>query len=193
MLPRGKTILIVDDSALMRQIVSFTSKDAGYDVIAAENGKDALSKFEGAKVEMVITDLNMPEMDGTGANDRFCARAVGGPMEYALNISNDTGELILNGDATVESAQTLHGALVDPQGAVSELVVNMSGVRGIDVTCLQLLCSAHYAATKEGRKFKLANVSPATRDTIESLGFIRHIGCREDTIGSCLWLMGETV
>ncbi len=60
----GKTILIVDDSASMRQLVSFAVKDAGYEVIAAVNGKDALSKLNGTKIETVITDLNMPEMDG---------------------------------------------------------------------------------------------------------------------------------
>jgi len=61
----GKHILIVDDSASMRQLVTFTLKDAGYDVTAAVHGKDALEKTNnGTKFEMVITDLNMPEMDG---------------------------------------------------------------------------------------------------------------------------------
>ncbi len=60
----AKTFLVVDDSASMRQLVSFTIKDAGFDVVVAENGKDALSKVSGKKVDMVITDLNMPEMDG---------------------------------------------------------------------------------------------------------------------------------
>lgn len=61
----GKNILIVDDSASMRQLVAFTLKDAGYDVTAAVHGKDALEKTNnGTKFEMVITDLNMPEMDG---------------------------------------------------------------------------------------------------------------------------------
>jgi len=60
----GKTILIVDDSASMRQLVSFALKDAGYDVIDAVNGKDALNKLNGTKIDMVITDLNMPEVDG---------------------------------------------------------------------------------------------------------------------------------
>ncbi len=60
----AKKFLIVDDSASMRQLVSFTVKDAGYDVIIAENGRDALAKLAGSKVDMVITDLNMPEMDG---------------------------------------------------------------------------------------------------------------------------------
>lgn len=58
------TLLIVDDSASMRQMVSFTLKDAGYEVISANNGKDALSKIDTGKISMVITDLNMPEMDG---------------------------------------------------------------------------------------------------------------------------------
>jgi len=59
-----KTILIVDDSASMRQLVSFALKDAGYEVMDAVNGKDALGKLNGGKVDMVVTDLNMPEMDG---------------------------------------------------------------------------------------------------------------------------------
>ncbi len=60
----AKMFLVVDDSASMRQLLSFAIKDAGYDVLVAENGKDALTKLGGAKVDMVITDLNMPEMDG---------------------------------------------------------------------------------------------------------------------------------
>ncbi|HHN63863.1 MAG TPA: response regulator [Nitrospirae bacterium] len=60
----AKTVLIVDDSTSMRQMVSFTLKDAGYEIVEAVNGRDALNKVNGRKIEMVITDLNMPEMDG---------------------------------------------------------------------------------------------------------------------------------
>jgi two-component system chemotaxis response regulator CheY len=60
----SKTFLIVDDSASMRQLIAFTIKDAGYDVLLAENGRDALEKMSHVKIDMVITDLNMPEMDG---------------------------------------------------------------------------------------------------------------------------------
>ncbi len=48
----------------MRQLVSFTIKEAGYDVLEAENGKAAIGKLSTIKVDMIITDLNMPEMDG---------------------------------------------------------------------------------------------------------------------------------
>ncbi len=58
-----KKIMTVDDSASVRQMVSFTLKNAGYDVVEASDGKDALAKLAGP-VDMVITDLNMPNMDG---------------------------------------------------------------------------------------------------------------------------------
>jgi len=58
-----KTIMTVDDSASIRQMVAFTLKNAGYAVIEAVDGKDALGKLKGT-VDMVITDLNMPNMDG---------------------------------------------------------------------------------------------------------------------------------
>lgn len=57
------TIMTVDDSASVRQMVTFTLKKAGYNVIEASDGKDALSKLSGP-IKMVITDLNMPNMDG---------------------------------------------------------------------------------------------------------------------------------
>jgi len=61
----AKRIMTVDDSASVRQMVSFTLKKEGYDVIEAVDGKDALSKLSGT-VDMVITDLNMPNLDGIG-------------------------------------------------------------------------------------------------------------------------------
>ena len=60
----GKTILTADDSPSMREIVSFTLKTAGYEVIEAADGREALNRLGGAPVHMLITDLNMPNMDG---------------------------------------------------------------------------------------------------------------------------------
>ena len=62
----GKTIMTVDDSTSVRQMVSFTLREAGYDVMEAVDGKDALSKLNGTSVNMIITDLNMPNLDGIG-------------------------------------------------------------------------------------------------------------------------------
>ena len=62
----GKRIMTVDDSASVRQMVSFTLKDAGYEVVEASDGRDALAKVNTGPVHMVITDLNMPNLDGIG-------------------------------------------------------------------------------------------------------------------------------
>jgi len=60
----AKTILIVDDSASLRQVVSIALKGAGYDVIEGADGKDALSKLNGQKIHLIISDVNMPNMNG---------------------------------------------------------------------------------------------------------------------------------
>ncbi len=58
------TILAVDDSASMRQMVSFTLQGAGYDVIEASDGQEALDKAKTQSVDLVLSDVNMPVMDG---------------------------------------------------------------------------------------------------------------------------------
>ena len=60
----SKKILMVEDSPSVRQLMSFTLRGAGYEVIEAYNGLEALEKFESEPVDMVITDFNMPKMDG---------------------------------------------------------------------------------------------------------------------------------
>lgn len=58
------TILIVDDSVSIRQSIRFVLEQAGYAVVEAADGLDALAKLEDQKVELIITDVNMPNMDG---------------------------------------------------------------------------------------------------------------------------------
>ena len=59
-----ETIMTVDDSASIRQMVTFTLKQAGYGVVEAVDGQDALDKLQTATVQMIITDLNMPNLNG---------------------------------------------------------------------------------------------------------------------------------
>lgn len=60
----SKVIMSADDSSSIRQMVSFTLKQAGYDVIEAVDGQDAVNKLASSHIDMLITDLNMPNMDG---------------------------------------------------------------------------------------------------------------------------------
>jgi len=60
----NRTIMTVDDSASIRQLVSFTLKQQGYEVVEAVNGTEAIRKLNQKKIDMLITDINMPEIDG---------------------------------------------------------------------------------------------------------------------------------
>jgi two-component system chemotaxis response regulator CheY len=60
----SKTILAVDDSASMRQMIKLTLRNAGYEVIEAGDGQQGLSQIRRNAVHMILTDLNMPVMDG---------------------------------------------------------------------------------------------------------------------------------
>ncbi len=59
-----KKILTVDDSKTMRDMLLVTLKKAGYDVVQAEDGKDGLEKLQDSGADVIITDINMPVMDG---------------------------------------------------------------------------------------------------------------------------------
>ena len=61
----AKTILAVDDSSSLRQMVAFSLKAAGYQVVEAVDGQDGLEKAKLQTVDLVLTDQNMPRMDGT--------------------------------------------------------------------------------------------------------------------------------
>lgn len=60
----SKTIMIIDDSASVRQVVSITLKSAGYTVIESVDGVDGLTQLNGQKIHLIISDVNMPKMDG---------------------------------------------------------------------------------------------------------------------------------
>lgn len=60
----AKTVLIVDDSESIREVVNFTLENSGYHVLIGVDGKDALKFLDGRNIDLVITDLHMPEMNG---------------------------------------------------------------------------------------------------------------------------------
>lgn len=60
----SKTILIVDDSSSLRQVVNLSLTRAGYQVLEATDGEEALQKLDGRKINLIVSDVNMPRMDG---------------------------------------------------------------------------------------------------------------------------------
>ncbi len=59
-----KTVVVADDSASVRQIVTMVLKTNGYSVLEGENGEQALKHLNGQKIDLIISDINMPVMDG---------------------------------------------------------------------------------------------------------------------------------
>lgn len=68
-----KTIMTVDDSASLRQMVKFVLLDGGYEVVEAVDGLDALSKLNGREMHLILSDINMPKMDGLELTRRLRA------------------------------------------------------------------------------------------------------------------------
>ncbi len=60
----GKKILVVDDSAVIRQVEESVLGKAGYDIVSATGGRDGLAKLEVGSFNLILTDLNMPDLDG---------------------------------------------------------------------------------------------------------------------------------
>jgi two-component system chemotaxis response regulator CheY len=60
----AKKILVIDDSASLREVVSIALQGAGYEVVQAADGKQALDRLDGSRIHLAICDVNMPVMDG---------------------------------------------------------------------------------------------------------------------------------
>lgn len=67
----SRCVLVVDDSAAIRRSVAYVLSEAGYDVVQAEDGLDALSKLDDHIPDLVVTDVNMPNLDGIGLTKRL--------------------------------------------------------------------------------------------------------------------------
>jgi two-component system chemotaxis response regulator CheY len=87
----AKRVLTVDDSKTMRDMVGFTLRGAGFEVLEAEDGVRALAVLERAKVDLVITDINMPNMDGVTLVKRLRAQP-GFKSTPILILTTESGE-----------------------------------------------------------------------------------------------------
>ncbi|MCR9111471.1 response regulator [uncultured Marivita sp.] len=80
----SKTVLIVDDSPSVRKMVQMTLAGAGYDIIEAEDGQDAFEKATSNRIDAILTDQNMPRLDGLNFIRQFrgTPQSVGVPIVF---------------------------------------------------------------------------------------------------------------
>lgn len=114
-------------------------------------------------------------------------------LEQAADPQGQKRILKVSGCATISGAREFREALLASLEAAAEVEVDVSGVTGIDLTGLQLLCAAHQSAAREGRKLHVVDGGNTTfRDMARGAGFHKQTGCRSDRECSCIWVGGES-
>ena len=88
----SKKVLVVDDSKMVRNLHSFMLQSAGYEVTEAENGSDAFEKVITTKFDLIVTDINMPQMDGYELTRKI--RATEGYEEIPIIMVSTESEMI---------------------------------------------------------------------------------------------------
>ena len=101
------------------------------------------------------------------------------------------GLLKLQGNVNVTEAGDLKEALLKALGRSDTVFFDMTEVTGVDISCLQLLCSAHRTSVRLNKALKWKSPVPPVFDKhSDEAGFFRHVGCHLDTEKSCIWVKG---
>jgi anti-anti-sigma regulatory factor len=113
-----------------------------------------------------------------------------------IDIKNDgsTGEVNLEGDITIQSAGEFREAMISALGRFEKVCVNVDGVLSVDVSCFQILCSAHRTAVRSNKSLICSGSLPAGfKKTAQDAGYIRDSGCAFDSSNSCIWAANDDV
>jgi len=111
-----------------------------------------------------------------------------------MEVTTREGKAFLspNGELTVAGADGFKDALVKSLEKADTIEINLNEVTTIDLSCLQLLCSAHRSAVKEGKVLTVkVPASPVFFEARKSAGFMYSKPCRFVTTEDCLWVGGE--
>lgn len=108
-------------------------------------------------------------------------------MSHCFELSGETGILAVSDALTIEYAGELKTAITDALAAATHLVIDMTRLTTIDLCCLQVFCSAHRAAVKEGKTLSILSGGKGFLESIRETGYLRHVGCQTNSGHDCLW------
>ncbi len=112
-------------------------------------------------------------------------------MDYKIEANGNALVLILNGEATIDAAGELKKMLLNSIESADDIVINIEGLTAVDLSFLQLLCSAHRSCLKLKKNLSLSNGRPNFYNRIvRNAGYSRQKGCELDSDNSCLWKRG---
>jgi ABC-type transporter Mla MlaB component len=96
--------------------------------------------------------------------------------------------LKLEGRCTIERVNAIRHMLVEALGDHDRIVVDLEDITEVDLSCLQLLCSAHRASLDRNKQLVLhENLPDAFKKVVQIAGYVRTLGCHKDPAKSCLW------
>jgi anti-anti-sigma factor len=110
-------------------------------------------------------------------------------MRATFNHSGKKSIVTLEGDLTLPNAEALKGVFIKALQESDDVSLSMENVHNVDLSCLQLLCSAHRSAMCSNKHLMFQGNPPSVlRIAAEAAGYVRLKGCKVDCEGSCLWM-----
>src|SRR5574340_1114595 len=108
-------------------------------------------------------------------------------MNVAIDVSEDAGTLVVNGIINIQCAAALKDELIKLQVSGKNILLNLEGLTGADISFLQLLCSAHRSSIKLNKCLNVTgSIPPWLKQAVRNAGYDADV-CSADTGGSCLW------
>jgi anti-anti-sigma regulatory factor len=108
-------------------------------------------------------------------------------MNCNLEQSEEAAEIFVSGVMSIEDAADLKTALSCAIAGSSCIVIDLSATDATDISCLQVICSAHRAAVLSGKKLTVRGIDDSFITCLEDAGFPRHTGCLQQNGVPCLW------
>ncbi len=113
-------------------------------------------------------------------------------MELILDKKTKSGRLILKDDLTISRITSLRNEINKALAKVKSLVVDVEQAATVDLTFLQLMCSAHRTATVQNKSITLSGkINPVMEKAIEENSYTRSAGCALDATNTCLWRVSK--
>ncbi len=110
-------------------------------------------------------------------------------FECKVEESGDKKTLSINGELKIQDAAELQKVLIESLENTEHLDLNLENVTGIDMSCLQLLCSAHKTMSSSDRRLTLSSSYPeVVREAVNDSGYQQFKGCESDKDETCLWV-----
>lgn len=108
--------------------------------------------------------------------------------DIKIEKKGDTYKLVISGGLTIEHAAGFREALMKSLGNASHVMLNMDGVTETDLSCLQLLCSAHRTFVNAKKSVELGGTSDILKQAARDAGYKRCFGCMQETEKTCFWI-----